>query len=290
MPSTGVTVRSTRTPILGLEVTIKRFPAGSAMARHVHEAAAMCVVLHGEMYEATDATESSYGGGNVIFKPSGVRHSNRFGPAGTSVLSIAMDDEAVDRLAGAGFPASDVFDSRVPSVKYLSGRLIAALRRRDGLQCDAVALQLLAAVTADRTAATPGSPDWLSRIRAAIVRDTRGKFTIDRAARESGIESARITEYVRRRYGLGFAAYTHQVKIEEALMILRARPHVSLASVAAELGFYDQSHFTRVFKKIVGITPSAFRRSNRDFGDRMFHTNAGKDPRRAAAGASTLAV
>jgi AraC family transcriptional regulator len=262
MAPTGVTVRCARTPILGLEVMVKRFLAGSVMAPHVHEAAAMCVVLGGEMHEATDASESSYGAGNVIFKPSGVRHSNRFGPAGASILTIAMDDEVVDRLNAAGFPASDVFDSQARSVKYLSGCLISALRRRDGLQCDAVALQLLAAVTTDRTAANTGSPDWLWRIRAAIVRDTRGKFTIDRAARESGIESARIVEHLRRRYGLGFAAYTHQVKIEEALMILLARPHVTLASVAAQLGFYDQSHFTRVFKRIVGITPSAFRRSN----------------------------
>jgi AraC-like DNA-binding protein len=34
---------------------------------------------------------------------------------------------------------------------------------------------------------------------------------------------------------------------------------MSLAGVAADCGFLDQSHFTRTFKKLVGATPGGFR-------------------------------
>ena len=40
------------------------------------------------------------------------------------------------------------------------------------------------------------------------------------------------------------------------------RPGLSLAAIAAELGFTDQSHFTRVFRRQVGTTPGAWRREN----------------------------
>ena len=33
-----------------------------------------------------------------------------------------------------------------------------------------------------------------------------------------------------------------------------------IADVATQLGFYDQSHFSNVFKNVVGVTPNAFRR------------------------------
>jgi AraC family transcriptional regulator len=37
----------------------------------------------------------------------------------------------------------------------------------------------------------------------------------------------------------------------------------SLSEIALDAGFADQSHFTRVFKRQVGVSPGAFRRSAR---------------------------
>ncbi|WP_246072550.1 helix-turn-helix domain-containing protein [Catenovulum sediminis] len=34
---------------------------------------------------------------------------------------------------------------------------------------------------------------------------------------------------------------------------------ISIADLACELGFYDQSHFTHEFKQVIGITPGQFR-------------------------------
>jgi AraC-like DNA-binding protein len=36
-------------------------------------------------------------------------------------------------------------------------------------------------------------------------------------------------------------------------------PEVSIAEVSVALGFADQSHFTRAFRRVAGITPMAFR-------------------------------
>jgi AraC-like DNA-binding protein len=38
-----------------------------------------------------------------------------------------------------------------------------------------------------------------------------------------------------------------------------ARPEIPLREVALEAGFYDQSHMTRVFRRITGRTPGAHR-------------------------------
>ena len=48
-------------------------------------------------------------------------------------------------------------------------------------------------------------------------------------------------------------------RIERAKQLLRGGDELSLAQVAARVGFWDQGHFTRHFKRLVGVTPRRFR-------------------------------
>jgi len=38
------------------------------------------------------------------------------------------------------------------------------------------------------------------------------------------------------------------------------KPHMSIAAIATTCGFADQSHFTRVFSRLVGDSPASWRR------------------------------
>lgn len=42
-----------------------------------------------------------------------------------------------------------------------------------------------------------------------------------------------------------------------------ASSHETVATIAAEVGFYDQSHFSRVFLRVMGRSPSAYRKQGR---------------------------
>ena len=48
-------------------------------------------------------------------------------------------------------------------------------------------------------------------------------------------------------------------RIERAKQLLRGEEELTLAQVAARTGFWDQGHFTRHFKRLVGVTPRWFR-------------------------------
>jgi AraC family transcriptional regulator len=58
--------------------------------------------------------------------------------------------------------------------------------------------------------------------------------------------------------GLPPHQYVIARRIERAKELLRARVRPALAEVAAEVGFADQSHFTRHFRRLVGVTPKRF--------------------------------
>jgi AraC-like DNA-binding protein len=49
-------------------------------------------------------------------------------------------------------------------------------------------------------------------------------------------------------------------RVERAKQLL-LKNEASLTTVAAETGFSDQAHFTRVFRKVVGATPASWKRS-----------------------------
>src|SRR5262249_18485754 len=58
--------------------------------------------------------------------------------------------------------------------------------------------------------------------------------------------------------GLPPHAYLTQLRVQQAKTLLR--DGISLAQIALELGFADQSHFARHFRHLVGVTPGRYAR------------------------------
>ena len=49
-------------------------------------------------------------------------------------------------------------------------------------------------------------------------------------------------------------------RLQEAAERVRTHPDVDLAAVAAEFGYADQAHLAHDFRRVLGITPSSYRR------------------------------
>ena len=59
---------------------------------------------------------------------------------------------------------------------------------------------------------------------------------------------------------LSFGDYIRKLRIEKAIQLLNETKH-SLSEIAYLTGFSDQSHFTRIFKKVTGKNPSSFKKN-----------------------------
>lgn len=66
-------------------------------------------------------------------------------------------------------------------------------------------------------------------------------------------------EIFRKAIGITPLHYLHIHKIDEAKKMIREQPAVSLTDIGYMLGFYDQSHFIRIFKSHAGCTPFQYR-------------------------------
>lgn len=82
-------------------------------------------------------------------------------------------------------------------------------------------------------------------------------------AAAADLSISRLERATRRTLGLSPKQLIIRTRIDEAIRRLDDTD-LSLATIAGECGFYDQSSFNRIFRRVVGITPGAYRqRSDR---------------------------
>ncbi|UCG77531.1 MAG: DNA-binding response regulator [Nitrospirota bacterium] len=66
-----------------------------------------------------------------------------------------------------------------------------------------------------------------------------------------------FNKYFKLAFDSSFKDYCLRKKVEKAKYLLQ-EGSLSISEIAYQLGFTDLSHFTKIFKKITGISPSAF--------------------------------
>ena len=102
-------------------------------------------------------------------------------------------------------------------------------------------------------------------IAAAIryVRENAGReLTRDETARAVGVSPSHFSHLIHERTGLSFTVLLRQARVELACDLLLNTDR-SLADIAQHCGFYDQSHFTKVFTRARRVTPRQFREQSR---------------------------
>lgn len=72
----------------------------------------------------------------------------------------------------------------------------------------------------------------------------------------SGFSRFHLIKVYRERFGLAPNQYLNNLRIEKAKQLLIKG--MKAQDVGYSVGYFDQSHFIRHFKKIVGVTPSAY--------------------------------
>jgi AraC-like DNA-binding protein len=97
---------------------------------------------------------------------------------------------------------------------------------------------------------------------------TDGPLKLDHVAQAAGI-STRMLQRRLAAAGTSFTDILTRVKVSRAAHRL-AVSHLSIAGIAAELGYSDASNFSRAFRKVTGVSPVTYRRAQSllEAGDR----------------------
>lgn len=105
-------------------------------------------------------------------------------------------------------------------------------------------------------------PCTVRRVQDYIAAHYNQSLSIDRLAAEAGLSPFHFIRVFRREVGLPPHAYLTQLRVRKARALLARGESVAAAALA--VGFVDQSHLNRHFKRITGFTPGHYRRIVQD--------------------------
>jgi AraC family transcriptional regulator len=210
-------------------------------------------------------------------------------PGEVECLQYYLPEVAFDELAREyGAPRISEFGTRSgiidPVMQHVSRSLVAALENPVATSAHFFDYLVIAAYSHLAThygRLRPGLARERAGLSVAQERLAKEMLTADLTARLTLMDIARacgmpLTQFIRafgRATGMPPYRWLRSFRIDRAKQVL-FNSSLSLAQVAYDCGFADQSHFTRVFFATVGMTPGAWRRARRD-NSRLVSINDG---------------
>jgi len=236
-------------------------PVARAVPRHEHELAYVTIVLRGHYREGDRGKLDDLRPLTAVFNPVGVAHSTVIGPAGASLFTVEFRTSRMREL-GVRLPGEKTFDCGVGTVLWPGLRLFSSFKNQnaDSLMLEAHVFELLAAITRLDLSAEKTPPRWLKQVKDRLHAECCERLCMRDLAREAGVHPVHLARAFRKFERRTPGEYQQHLQLRAACEMLR-NPEWSLAIIAAECGFSDQSHFTRVFRRIAATTPLRFRQA-----------------------------
>lgn len=239
------------------------YAAGTYLPKHSHERACFILVLRGTFDEIYERRGRACEPLSLIFRPAQETHSDRFHAHGGRCLNVEIDPQWLARVNADSPALSDSADFRGGEFSRLATRIYGEYRQPDEvshLSLEALFLEI-AARAARRTrgaACATRTPRWLEQARDLIHAQFREPLTLTGIAAFVNVHPVHFASVFQESYHCTVGEYIRRLKIEYACREL-SRSDTPLVEIALDAGFYDQSHFSRTFKRLTGMTPTAYR-------------------------------
>jgi AraC-like DNA-binding protein len=185
------------------------------------------------------------------------------GPEGWTYRAAYIPEDLFRQLTGATdvpFFGAEVFDDPPLADKFLRFHL-SLQSRCSRLSRESYLIEALSSLRRRHSHRRPADSIGRQPVSVSLAREfLHANLTADVSAgalaRASGLSPYHLIRVFRRELGLTPHAYQLSIRVARAKDLLRAG--IPLADVALQTGFYDQSHFTKVFKSQVGVTPGRY--------------------------------
>ncbi|MCE0523888.1 MAG: helix-turn-helix domain-containing protein [Methylacidiphilales bacterium] len=100
----------------------------------------------------------------------------------------------------------------------------------------------------------------ITRAKRYIGEHQAESLSLDQMAKALNVSTFYFCKMFKKATGLTFTDYLARTRIERAKNLL-LNPHVRISEVAYDCGFISLTHFNRIFKRVMGKSPTEYRRT-----------------------------
>jgi AraC-like DNA-binding protein len=246
----------------GLSLSESVFPPGLAIPPHEHTCTFFCFLLEGRCTASCGRRTWTGGRWTLALYPAGLAHTNQWHDSGGRVLNVEFAPLWLERLQGRTTVLDHPANHEGGPPVWLAKRLFEECRRQDDvspLAVEGLVLELLAECSRPHVELPQTQPPrWLDQVHELLQDRFSENLSLDEVAAAAGISADHLSRSFRQCHGCTVGEHVRRLRVEFACRQLAAsgRP---LVEIALNAGFTDQSHFTKTFKRLMGVTPAVFR-------------------------------
>lgn len=245
----------------GFRFTEKSYSTRAKLPYHAHELSHFCLVLAGGYREKIGAACFERQPRALVFYPPDVSHAEEHFTEGRHFL-VEIDFSGLERVRQYGARLNEPASLGDDASSWLAARMYREFRERDefsalALECISSEL-LIAASRRQFQSIERKAPRWIEKVKEFLHESFTIPPTLDELAGSAGIHPSHLTRVFRRFEHCTIGDYIRRIRIEESCRKILASSE-SLVEIALETGFADQTHFTRSFKRVTGMTPTEYR-------------------------------
>ena len=142
---------------------------------------------------------------------------------------------------------------------YFSGRVVSPKEHDSALKLLTIFAQHLAMVSNQVFIQRENAePPAIAKARAFIQEHQTEELSLGQVAKAVNMSSYYFCKMFKKVTGINFTDYVARIRIEKSKNLL-LNPNLRVSEIAFEVGFQSLTHFNRVFKKILGQSPTDYR-------------------------------
>jgi AraC family transcriptional regulator len=247
-----------------LDITLSEveYTAIRKCPRHSHDRAFFSLLLQGGYEEQYGRHTVCHRPRTVSFRPAGTIHDDEITAAGTRFFIIEVADAWLSRL-GKYSPRLDWEPHFcADDATWLATRLHDSVRdspTASPLLVQGIVLDLLMSAARLDAVHDSQNPRWLGGVLEMVHAEFAQDLKLETISSHAGVHPAYLSRVFRRIFRESLGHYVNRLRVRYARAALAKNNGISLCEVALAAGFADQSHFTKIFKRVAGETPGAFR-------------------------------
>jgi len=238
------------------QITESLFRGGSALPTHSHESPYFTFTLQGSYRERFGTCWRLCTPGTGVGHPAQEAHSQVFDREPTLLMRLAFDGLASEEPLTLVEPTA----ATSPLLMRTLRQLHEEIQHRDDssdMIVEGLAYELAARALCE-SSVHGGSRLRAERARAFLRSSLQRPASVAVIAAELGVSRATLYRDFRSAFGCTPGDYLRETRIQVAIDAL-GKSRRPVGDIAAECGFYDQSHFDRLFRLALGVSPTEYR-------------------------------
>lgn len=247
----GQTIKSYETDMISVKSTLHE---KSESKFHAHSNAYLSILLSGRYAETTRDSQKIIAPSHTLYRPAHHTHKNQFITERTKCLNIEFGPEWFDKHERDAKKIK-------PQIKNIQNHPLVLQLLIDFLQSrkiDFFEELLLQLITGEEQGSSPLRKPWLDKLVRILDNEMELNPSLSTLSQRVFVHPNYMCRVFKEHFGMTIGQYLMELKIKRATKKLFVEC-IPIAQIAADCGFFDESHFIKTFKACHRITPHQFR-------------------------------